>query len=129
MSLRDVLLALIPPVCWGIGFAVAKPAVAQFPPLFMMFAIYSCIALALVIMSALFWAAGQVLARKLGRDGGIVQLKGLAIAALPQLALATIVLESHHIEAIRSAGWREWSPFVFVGVIGFYVPYVLWYSL
>src|SRR5207248_1238976 len=185
MSPRDILLALIPPLCWGVGFAVAKPAVEQFPPLFMMTVIYGGIALTLavtlrepvktawsrltliaafavtvqgaflfiglkglpagvatlvlqtqvpfavllgwliggealsarklfgtaiafagvaiviglpremppllpvifIILAALFWATGQVLARKLGRDGGVVQLKGLAIAGLPQLII------------------------------------------
>jgi O-acetylserine/cysteine efflux transporter len=227
MSPRDTLLVLIPPLCWGVGFAVAKPAVMHFPPLFMMLAIYAGIALVLtfavrkpvvtpwpqlllisafavtiqgaflfiglqglpagvatlvlqtqvpfavllgwliggeslslrkiagtlvafagvaivvglperappllpvmlVILAALFWATGQVLARRLGRDSGIVQLKGLAIAAVPQLAIATILLESRHLDSITTAGWREWSAFLFVGVIGFYVPYVLWYAL
>jgi O-acetylserine/cysteine efflux transporter len=227
MTTRDVLLALIPPLCWGVGFAVAKPAVEHFPPLFLMLVIYGGIALALavtvrepvrtpwlplmviaafaitiqgaflfiglkglpasvatlvlqtqvpfavllgwivggealsprkvlgtaiafagvaiviglpremppflpvvfVILGSLFWATGQVLARKFGRDRGIVQLKGLAIASLPQLLVATLILESGQGEAMRSAGWFEWSAFLFVGVIGFYVPYVLWYAL
>jgi len=227
MPTRDVLLALIPPLCWGVGFTVAKPAVEQFPPLFMMMVVFGGIALALavtvrepvrtpwlplmviaafaitiqgalifiglkglpagvatlvlqtqvpfavllgwfiggealsprkilgtaiafsgvaiviglpremppllpvafIILGALFWATGQVLARKLGRDGGIVQLKGLAIASLPQLVIATLLLETGQAGAVRSAGWPAWSAFLFVGVIGFYVPYVLWFSL
>ena len=43
MSPRTVLLALVPPVCWGAGFTIAKPAVEQFPPLFMMAMVYAAI--------------------------------------------------------------------------------------
>ena len=32
MQRRDTLLALIPPLCWGAGFTIAKPAVTHFPP-------------------------------------------------------------------------------------------------
>jgi O-acetylserine/cysteine efflux transporter len=227
MSPRDLCLAVIPPVCWGIGFTVAKPAVAHFPPLFMMLAIYAAIAAVLaatvhepmrtsfarlsviaafgvtvqgaflfmglnglpagvatlvlqtqvpfavvigwlvggepfnlrkligtivavagvvvvvglpeetppllpvlfIVLGALFWATGQVLARGLGRDDGILQLKGLAVAGLPQLLLATIVLETGQLKAVTTAGSSEWAALVFVGVVGFYLPYVLWYAL
>ncbi|HLF21379.1 MAG TPA: DMT family transporter, partial [Aestuariivirga sp.] len=44
MTPRQILLALVPPACWGVGFTIAKPAVAQFPPLFMMLLVYGAIA-------------------------------------------------------------------------------------
>lgn len=36
MSPRDVLLTLFVVACWGVGFALAKPAVDQFPAVFLM---------------------------------------------------------------------------------------------
>jgi O-acetylserine/cysteine efflux transporter len=227
MSPRDLGLAVIPPVCWGVGFTIAKPAVAHFPPLFMILVIYFAITAVLaatvhepmrtsfvrlsiiavfaitvqgaflfmglkglpagvatlvlqiqvpfavvigwivggepfnfrklmgtivavagvvvvvglpqetpplvpvlfVILGALFWATGQVLTRRLGRDDGTAQLKGLALASLPQLLLTTAILERGQFEAVVTAGLPEWGALVFVGVVGFYVPYVLWYSL
>ena len=36
MPIRDVLLAVLVQLLWGVGFAMAKPAVAHFPPLVMM---------------------------------------------------------------------------------------------
>jgi O-acetylserine/cysteine efflux transporter len=227
MKPRDVLLALVPPVCWGAGFTIAKPAIAHFPPLFMMTLVYSAIAVALLmsnrapirtswtslsviaafgitiqgafifialqgltasvaslviqiqvpiavvlgwvvggdpfsirklagtviatlgvimviglpevrpplmpvglmIAGALFWAIGQVLARKLGRDEGIVQLKGLALAGLPQLVLATLLLEEGQWPAITTASPRDWLALAFVAGVGFYLAYVAWYTL
>jgi O-acetylserine/cysteine efflux transporter len=48
---RTLLLALLPPVCWGAGFTLAKPAAQHFPPLFMMLLIYGFIALATSLTS------------------------------------------------------------------------------
>lgn len=49
MKIRDIFLALTPPLCWGAGFTIAKPAIGQFPPLFMMTLVYGAIALVLLL--------------------------------------------------------------------------------
>jgi len=227
MTPKDIGLALVPPLAWGAGFTLAKPAVEQFQPLFMMAMIYValviiliptargpirtpwaslfaiaafavpiqgvfiflglkylpasvatlvlqvqvpfavllgwliggeeinarkilgiCIALAgvavviglpdetppiipviYIILGSLFWSFGQVLARKLGRDTGIIQLKGMALAGLPQILLATFLMEQGQWEAVRTAGLEQWLAFAFVTLIGFYAGYVVWFSL
>ena len=227
MTPRQILLALVPPACWGVGFTIAKPAVAQFPPLFLMLMVYGAIAIwltlrdrtrietpwarmllisslavtiqgalifaglkglaattanlvlqiqvpmavilgwlvggemlglrksigtliaiagvamviglpeetppllpvALIIAGAFAWALGQVLARKLGRDDGLRFLRASAIAAVPQLLLATILFESGQIAALQTASLTQWAALLFVGVIGFYAAYAAWYAL
>ena len=217
MQPRQILLALVPPACWGSGFTLAKPAVTQFPPLFMMLMIYGVISLfmltfqrdriktpwpsvilisalavtvqgalifwglrgltamtanlvlqiqvpmavflgwllagetldvrksfgtlvalmgvgaviglpddtpplmpvLMMIAGSLVWALGQVLARTLGRDGGLTMLKANAVAGVPQLLLATALLETGQFEALRNAGMAEWGALLFVGVFGF----------
>ena len=47
MTRNQILLALLPPLFFGTGFTIAKPAVTHFPPLFMMLLIYGGIALVL----------------------------------------------------------------------------------
>ena len=47
MTRRQILLALLPPLFFGTGFTIAKPAVQHFPPLFMMLMCYGGIALVL----------------------------------------------------------------------------------
>lgn len=49
MKPRDICLAVCPPVFWVIGLTAAKPAVAHFPPIFMMTMVYALAA------AALFW--------------------------------------------------------------------------
>ncbi len=229
MTRRQILLALLPPVFFGTGFTIAKPAVEHFPPLFMMLMVYGGIAIVLaltrraplktplsaiilisscavtiqgallfwglrspdmsaiaanlilqiqipfcvlldwlimrekldlrkaagtaiaiagvaiviglpeqapgvlptlmIIAAALIWAFGQVLARKLSRDDGIGILKANAFGSLPQLALATLLFESGQWQSLVTATWLEWSMLAFVGVVGFYLAYMCWFSL
>ncbi|MCB1377486.1 MAG: EamA family transporter [Alphaproteobacteria bacterium] len=227
MTRRQILLALMPPLFFGTGFTIAKPAVAHFPPIFMMLVIYGGIALilalthrkplktpvgaivlisalavtiqgallfwglkgmpaavanlvlqsqvpfavilgwliggeildprkalgtivalagvamviglpaqppellptVLVIAGAFAWALGQVLARRVGRDSGFALLKLNAYGSVPQLALASLLLERGQIDALRSATMTEWSMLLFVGVVGFYLAYLCWFAL
>lgn len=227
MTRRQILLALLPPLFFGTGFTIAKPAVTHFPPLFMMLMVYTGIAVVLsmthrerlktpwaaivviaafavtiqgaflfwglrsvpatvanlvlqlqipiaivldwlimkerldarkiagtalstagvaiviglpevppplvptafIMLSALFWALGQVLARKWSRDTGVGILKANALGGVPQLALATLVIERGQVESLTSAGPLEWAALAFVGIVGFYLAYICWYSL
>lgn len=51
MTRQQILMALVPPLCFGTGFTVAKPAVAHFPPLFLMLMVYGAIAVYFMLNS------------------------------------------------------------------------------
>lgn len=227
MTPRQIALALVPPVCFGAGFTLAKPAMTHFPPLFTMLVSYGVIAIALalvrreplrtpiwamtliaalavtvqgallfwglagmpaisanlilqiqvpfaiffgwllagdrpglrilagtviaiagvvaviglpqspppmgstllVVTGALCWSLGQVLSQKLGRDGGVGQLQCNAYAGVPQLILATLLLEHGQIAAIESATLQQWAMLGFVAFVGFGLAYAAWYSV
>lgn len=227
MTRNQILLALLPPLFFGTGFTIAKPAVTHFPPLFMMLLIYCGIALvlafshrerirtplfaviaisafavtiqgalmfsglrgmpataanlilqiqipfavlldwliggerlnfrrtlgmaiaflgvalviglpeepppfgaaALVVAGGFCWALGQTFARKFGRDSGVGLLKANAYGSLPQLALATLLFERGQLAALQTAGATEWLMLGFVGVVGYYLAYMIWFSL
>lgn len=229
MTRRQILLALLPPLFFGMGFTIAKPAVQHFPPMFMMLMVYGGIAAVMalthrenlrtplasviaisafavtiqgallfwglrheampataanlilqiqipfavlldwlimkerldmkkaagtvlavlgvaiviglpevapgllptlmIIAGAFSWSLGQVLARKFGKDGGAGLLKANAFGSVPQLALATLLLEQGQWQSVVQAGWLEWSMLAFVGVVGFYLAYMCWFTL
>lgn len=229
MTRRQILLALLPPLFFGTGFTIAKPAVAHFPPLFMMLMVYGGIAIVLglthreklrtplaaiiaisafavtiqgallfwglrsqampataanlilqiqipfavlldwlimkerldgrkaagtalavlgvviviglpeeppglvptimIIVSAFCWALGQVLARKFGRDSGVGLLKANAFGSLPQLGLATLLIEQGQWQSLVTATATQWGMLAFVGVVGFYLAYMCWFTL
>lgn len=227
MTRRQIFLALLPPLFFGTGFTIAKPAMAHFPPLFTMLMIYGGIAAMLaithrenlktpwpsiilissfavtlqgallfwglgkmsataanlilqiqipfavlldwlimkerlnfrksagtglaivgvaiviglpeaapplwpslmIIAGAFCWSLGQVFARKYGRDGGVGMLKANALGSIPQLLIATLVLENGQITSLQTAGFVEWTMLGFVGIVGFYLAYMCWFSL
>jgi O-acetylserine/cysteine efflux transporter len=83
----------------------------------------------MIIVSGFCWSLGQVLARKLGKDSGVGLLKANAFGSVPQLALATLLLEQGQWQSLVGATWLEWSMLAFVGVVGFYLAYMCWFTL
>ncbi len=227
MTPRQIAVACVSPVCFGMGFTIAKPAVAHFPPLFLMLMVYGAIALyfvavrrsqvktpwlpimviascavtiqgamlfgalrhlsatttslvlqmqvpfavllgwlllgekfdgrkilgtlvalagvvtviglpddqpplwpVIVVVAAGFvWALGQVLARRLGKDTGLGILQANAYGAVPQLILATLLLESGQWSSVVSATPWHWAMLAFIGVVGFYIAYWSFYAV
>ena len=229
MTRRQILLALLPPLFFGTGFTIAKPAVTHFPPLFMMLLVYGGIAVVLglthrgrlktpllsiiaisafavtiqgallfwglrsqampataanlilqiqipfavlldwlimkerldgrkllgtaiailgvaivigmpeqapglvpsvmIIVSAFCWALGQVLARRFGKDSGVGLLKANAFGSVPQLALATLLIEHGQWQSLATADGLQWAALAFVGIVGFYLAYMCWFTL
>jgi len=222
----DILLALIVPVLWGFGFAIAKPTVEHFPPLMLMAMTYGITALCLcrripsiktpfltmnllaifiatlqaglifyglkglpastavlllqssVPFSVLFawpmagekptvarlvgmaisfagivvivgapeaasdwlpamlmlagaavWAIGQAGAKRLSRDDGTTLTAAISLYALPQMILASAVLESGQWAALTSAAPADWARFAVFSLFGFVIAYTIWYSL
>ncbi len=83
----------------------------------------------MIIAGAFTWSLGQVLARRLGQDDGIGLLKANALGSLPQLALATLLIEQGQWQAVATATWQQWATLAFVGVTAFYLAYMCWFSL
>ena len=83
----------------------------------------------LIVLGGFFWAFGQVLARKLSLDSGIMLLKANALMGVPQLILATAIFETGQWQSLTSAGSIEWATLAFVGFFGFYLAYIAWFSL
>lgn len=227
MPIRDILLALLVPVVWGVCFTLAKPASEHFPQLFMIGVIYcvlavlfrliyrgpyatplgsaalialtagslqslllfmglamldasvavlvlqlqvplavltgwalngeqiaparligiaiaflgvvaviglpeqtpSILAAGIIIVSSVFWASGQALIRRFGRDDAPRMLAIVAMHAGPQMLLGSLLLEHDQLEAVRSAGAAQWGSFVLLMVGGYALGNLLWYSL
>lgn len=116
LNLRKILGTMIALV--GVAIVIGLPE--QRPAL---------LPVTLIILGGFFWAFGQVLARKLSLDSGIMLLKANALMGIPQLILATALFETGQWQSITSAGSNEWATLAFVGVVGFYLAYIAWFSL
>jgi O-acetylserine/cysteine efflux transporter len=103
-----------------IGVAIVIGLPEQRPPVLPTLMILAC---------AFFWALGQVLARKLSKDSGLVLLKANALYSVPQLLLATLLLDQGQFQSVLTASPIEWAALIFVILVGFYAAYLAWFTL
>ncbi|MDI5987149.1 EamA family transporter [Halomonas sp. M4R5S39] len=85
--------------------------------------------LALLLLSALGWAVSQLLIKR-GPNLAPLALAGwVALFAVPQVALGSLLFEGDHLEAMRQAGWAGWGAVGYTAVMSSIVAYGLWYGL
>ena len=92
MRPRDIAFACCPPILWGVSYTLAKPALAHFPPIFMMALVYGLCALLLFkrsIRARTRWPALVAIAA----FGGAIQssLIFMGIAGLPASTAILVV--------------------------------------
>src|SRR5271156_3581050 len=90
MKPRDIALACAPPVLWALSYVFAKPAIAHFPPLFMLALAYAVSAVALLRLAlkskTAWWAMFGIAA-----FGGAIQ-SSLIFGGLNELPASTTIL-------------------------------------
>ncbi|HZT18303.1 MAG TPA: EamA family transporter [Dongiaceae bacterium] len=83
----------------------------------------------LVAAGSAFWSAGQAAARGKVRDAGPTLTAGIAINAIPQALLASVLFERGQLGALASASLGMWLTFAAFALAGFVIAYSLWYGL
>lgn len=125
---RDILMALLPPLFWGIGLTFAKPAVGHFPPIFMLSLVYLTTAVVLyrpwVRMRTSAWALFVVAAFGISVQNALIftGLKGVPAATaslvvqsqVPLAVIAAAIFGSERLNYARVAG-------IFVALVGLVV--------
>ncbi len=90
MNPRDIALACCPPILWALSYVFAKPAIAHFPPLFMLALAYAISAVALLRLAlkskTAWWAMFGIAA-----FGGAIQ-SSLIFGGLNALPASTTIL-------------------------------------
>lgn len=113
LQLSGMVLAFI-----GTGLIMGEPTLAN-----------SKFHMILVISGAFTWSVGQVMLKRLGAVGGFTLITWVAVLATPQLFLASMIIESDQLMAIRTATWEAWMAVIYLGLIMTAVGYALWYRL
>lgn len=87
------------------------------------------IMLGVMIVSAFFFAVASILIKQL-KTTDFMSLNGwITILALPQAALASLVLESGQITAIQNAPWQAWAGIAYMALGASIIGQGLWYWL
>ena len=85
--------------------------------------------LALVIGGAAAWAIGQALIRNMKDIDGLTVTAWIAVLAAPQLLVMSLIFETGHLDAMRSASWVVWAAVAYLGLIMTAFGYAIWNTL
>ena len=83
----------------------------------------------LVILGAFMWAVANAQIKGLGNISGTTLNGWVALFAVPQLVLISLVMEEGQWQAITSADWLGWFTVVYQSVAVVVVGYGLWFWL
>jgi O-acetylserine/cysteine efflux transporter len=83
----------------------------------------------LIILGSASWGAAQGVIRAHSREPGGELMGAIALLASPQLFALSFLLESGHLKVTTTARWLEWGMVVVLAVIGYVLPYSIWYGL
>lgn len=102
----------------GIGLIVGEPKVGG-----------AWVSVLLVMGGAFTWAVGQAMVRGLKDIDGRTVTAWIAVFAVPQLLVMSLIFESDHLAAIQGASWTVWSAVLYLGLVMTALGYGFWYSL
>ncbi|MEE9140430.1 MAG: EamA family transporter [Alphaproteobacteria bacterium] len=87
------------------------------------------LSLLLILGAALVWAVANFQIKAMGEVDGFALNGWIALFAVPQLAVASLVLEDGQLAALASAGWRGYGAVLYMALLATMVAYGLWYTL
>ena len=85
--------------------------------------------LLLVVAAAFAWAVANILIKRLRGINVFVLNAWVALLALPQLLLASLLFEHGQLEALAAADWRAWGAIIYMALAASITAYGLWYYL
>ena len=83
----------------------------------------------MVVAASFMWAIANIQIKELGPVDGFALNAYLGLFAAPQLFIASSVLESGQIEALKTATWVGWSAVGYMAIMVTVVSYVMWYRV
>lgn len=85
--------------------------------------------LLMVVTAALAWAFANIIIKRIGDINVFVLNAWIAVFALPQFVVASLLLEHGQWAALAAADWRGWGGVVFMAVGASIIAYGIWYYL
>jgi O-acetylserine/cysteine efflux transporter len=82
-----------------------------------------------IILGTVSWGTAQGLIRSRSQEAGGQLMGAIALFSFPQLFVFSFFLEEGQIKTVTSAGWFEWGMVVALAIIGYVVPYTIWYGM
>jgi O-acetylserine/cysteine efflux transporter len=84
---------------------------------------------ALIVVGSLLWAIASLQVKHMGQVDPMALNGWIALLAIPQMALASWIIEDGQMEAIASASYVGWTAVVYCVVVVTILGYGFWYGL
>ena len=117
---RDVLLALIPPIGWGVALPLSKPVLAHFPPLIMMCGVYIVTAVIMRLIAGRPTTSAprlMLLALMVGSGQGAMLVAGLVDLPASTAMLAVQVQTPFAVLAAWAIDGVRPPPRIIIGIV------------
>lgn len=89
----------------------------------------SLVHLFMIIAGSLIWAAGNIQVKRLERIDGMALTAWISLFSAPQLLVASLILETGQLEALRNATILGWGAIAYMGIFVTVVGYGIWYRM
>jgi len=86
-------------------------------------------AVGLIVIAAGLWAVSNIIMKRLSNVDPFALNGWMAVMAIPQLALASFILEDGQWAAVASANFMTWGSVFYNGVVVVIIAYAIWYGL
>lgn len=83
----------------------------------------------LVTAGVFTWAVGQVMIKKMVQISGFQLIAWISVFAGPQMLIASLFLESDHLNSIKNATLIGWGSVIYMGIVMTALGYAIWYHL
>jgi O-acetylserine/cysteine efflux transporter len=103
---------------FGVGLIAGAPTIRN-----QLFSVF------LVISGALTWSLGQIMIKKMTSITGFQLIAWLAFFAGPQMFIASLLIESGHLESVKNATLIGWGTVIYLGIVMTAVGYGIWYHI
>lgn len=102
----------------GVAFIAGEPRTASDP-----------VSVILILLGTMLWSATNIQVKRLAGLDGVTIMAWMSLFAVPQLLVASFILESGHAGAIVTADWRAWFGALYMGIAVAALSYILWLRL
>lgn len=83
----------------------------------------------LIVASAMGWAVSNLLVKRVPDIPPLALTGYIALFAIPQAALASVLFEADHLAILQVADWRGWFAVAYTAIGSSIIAYALWYAL
>ncbi|MDO8953282.1 MAG: EamA family transporter [Gammaproteobacteria bacterium] len=82
-----------------------------------------------LLLAALFWAIGNIYAKRLGKIDPLIMNGVIALFAAPQLLVLSLIMEPNAFHSLWHSSWQAYASLLYMALISTVVCYSIWFRM